>query len=983
VQVKLLDGPAVVRVEGGSDPQSLGGGRRAHLVLAALALSPGPVPGERLAALVWRDPPATWRVALRGIVASLRAGVAGDLVETTPLGYRLATGVTTDAAELETTVGDAVRLLAEGRHRAAIDLAGPAAGTSGDRLLPGLEADWLGPHRARVDALALQAGGLVVEAAGRIGDHGRAIAVARAMVAGHPLDERAYRALIAALDGGGDRAGAVLAFEECRTVLIDQMGVDPTSETVAVYLRALRDQPAAGQAVVPRFTSSFVGRERELAELVDAVARPGLVTVTGPGGVGKSRLVAEAVAGVRQFPGGRWWVSLATVFGDALVSSAVALRLGVSPGADDATGRIADRLAGLGRCLLVVDGCDSVVDGAASLVTSLLADCPGLVVVVTGRTRLGLADERVVRVEPLALPGQDGGGGASVLLLGDRVREGGGELVLTAELAPYVDALCRRCAGLPLALELVAAQLTELSPGDLVDHIDEVADEGADALRSIVEGSYALLDAEESAVFRRLAVLDGGCELDLIKAVVSDPSVPGVRVVRILRELTARGLLGVDRAGAHWHYRLDDDLRRTAAERLAEEGEATATFGRLQDAVLAKLPDDPRSPPALYAVGVTAVLDSVRSLLGAGIDGPPGPQADRDGCLQLAFRLHRYWAATSVAEGRFWLSRLLADGPPTRWSPYAAYALGYLSYWAGDTTAAVVELEAAVDALAGVDDAYVARALIYLGGLLDDQDRGLEAVECVRRAIEAAAPYGADLQVAAAMGLGSVAAERGDPEAAGHAARAIALCEVGASKEQLAATLPTAAMVCWQVGDLDRCREFVERAEPLLAEGRRIARVVLLSTAAGLSLADGDVEAAVRSGTAADEDATELGVERELPLIRSVLALALLDRGEVAAASAAAAAAIDAALRLGYDFPLAGALEAVAAVGRESGIAPAELGRLVTSARSIRDRGDRPVPAPLASRIADLVAALPDSIALEPREAAVFALDLLAGARAG
>jgi tetratricopeptide (TPR) repeat protein len=118
----------------------------------------------------------------------------------------------------------------------------------------------------------------------------------------------------------------------------------------------------------------------------------------------------------------------------------------------------------------------------------------------------------------------------------------------------------------------------------------------------------------------------------------------------------------------------------------------------------------------------------------------------------------RQWAATNVAEGRFWLRRLLAAAPPDAlWSPYAMYALGYLGYWSGDADSAVRDLRAAVSRLDGSTDSYAARALIYLAGLLDDQDRVSEAIECVRSAIEAAKPFGIDLQVAVMMGNGQPA----------------------------------------------------------------------------------------------------------------------------------------------------------------------------------------------------------------------------------
>ena len=132
--------------------------------------------------------------------------------------------------------------------------------------------------------------------------------------------------------------------------------------------------------------------------------------------------------------------------------------------------------------------------------------------------------------------------------------------------------------------------------------------------------------------------------------------------------------------------------------------------------------------------------------------------------------------------------------------------------------------------------------------MLDDLDRGAEALDYVRQAIGAARPFSIDLQVTAAMGMGSVLSERGAREAAGFAAEAIALCRAGGSAEQLAAAMPTAAMVCWQVGAFDEARAYIEEARPMHTGTRRIARVVLLSAAAGLALADGDIDAAIDFG---------------------------------------------------------------------------------------------------------------------------------------
>jgi hypothetical protein len=405
-----------------------------------------------------------------------------------------------------------------------------------------------------------------------------------------------------------------------------------------------------------------------------------------------------------------------------------------------------------------------------------------------------------------------------------------------------------------------------------------------------------------------------------------------------------------------------------------------------------QLPGDPRAAPDPYLSQVTEVRPSVRLVLGAAIDG----RLPRERGLELAFRLHRYWAATDVTEGRFWLSRLLAARDAVPWAGRAMYALGYLSYWSGDTEAAVSELRAAVTAL-GQPDEYAARALIFLGGLADDQDDGAAALDFVRASITAAAPFGTDLQVSAATGMGCVLAERADPAAAGYAADAIELCRRGGSAEQLAATLPTAAMICWQVGDLVSARRYIAEAQPLLAGTRRIARVVLLSAAAGVALADGDPDAAVELGQTAARDASELGIDRELPLARAIVALALLDQGELAAAARQAADAVAAAQSLPFSFPLAIPLEAAALVtlasagpdttaDEQTAIWRQGAG-LLAAAAAIRARGHRPGPPALRAAVSAAVdratARLPGGLEVaqpvtDPNLAARLALDALA-----
>jgi predicted ATPase/DNA-binding SARP family transcriptional activator len=955
VRIEVLGSPAVLTERGEEVTGTELGGRRAHVILVALALEEGPVSADRLAQLVWADdPPATWPVALRGVVRGLRqslAPIGGDeqrVIATEQHGYRLATDVAVDVRSAHATVQDASELNRRGRHRAAIDLATAISRISGDQLLAGEDADWLTPHRIAVDALARQALEIVTTAASSLGEHQLAVTTARRVVVTAPLDEHAHRMLIHALDQAGDRAGAVEAYEACRAVLAEQLGVDPSVKTVETYLAALKGQSASLVARIPAQQSSFVGRQVEEAALRSALVKPGLVTLVGLGGVGKSRLAAQVARTAKDFPGGRLWVSVGPVGEDALVASTVAVGVGARLGSDDASDAAAAHLAGLGRTLLVLDGCETALDGAASLVSALLGSCPTLTILVTSRVPMRQDQERVLRVDPLELPAAEHSPAVAVSpirrLLTDRVRDSGGDIEPDGELESFFVELLRQCAGLPLAVELVAAQLATIPVGDLLDQLEPLLSTSDDPLRAIARSSYELLDEHEAAVFRRLGVLDGSVGLGLIRQVVSDLHTPPIRVVRILRELTASGLLVVDRDGPRWRYHQDDDLHRLACELLVQRGEEAETFARLADAVRAVLPDDAREPPAPYQGTVSDMLGAVRSLFSAGLSG----RADGGRCLELAFRLHRYWAASNVAEGRLWLSWLLRAYPDTDWSPYAMYALGYLDYWSGNTDDAVRELQTVVRLFDGIEDSYGARALIYLAGLLDDLDRGPEAVEHVRRAIDAARPFGTDLQVAAAMGLGSLLSERGDPEAAAYAVTAIDLCRDGGSAEQSSAALPTAAMVCWQVGALEEAHAFIAEARPLHTNGRRIAHVVLLSVEAGLALAEGDAAAAIDFGRGADQEGTELGVEREMPLIRSVLARALLAAGDQRAAADRAAGAVQAALGMSFTFPLAVALETACLVLDAAEVElEGELLELLDVAAAIRRAGDRPAPATL------------------------------------
>ena len=928
--------------------------------------------------MIWGDElPSSWKPALRGIIRSIRATVAaigvGDsqLVITAPAGYALAPGVAVDVHEAAAAFETALERLENGRPDAALGLLVAAAELSPDLFLPSEDLEWVDEERRTLAELRRSARETLVTAAGLTGDNRRAVRIARELVADDPTDEGAHRILIHALDRDGDRVGAVQAYEYCRTTLADQLGIDPSGETVAVYLAALRSSAPVTVGRLPDPESTFVGRARELAAIAEAFTQSRLVTLTGRGGIGKSRLALAHASTARD--GETLWVQLGSSTSDELVAADVARGLGAFP-EPDPIAALLGAIAPRGRTLLVLDGCDEVSDGVATLTTSLIGGCPELVILCTSRAPLHSTTERVLAVQPLAT-GTETSPGDGAVLLAQRIRDLGIDAV-DGEVGPAaIERLARRGHGIPLALELLAAQLREISLDDLLDDVGEPV-EPVDQVRSILDYGYGGLTPDEAAVFRRSSVLDGAVSLGLLRGLVVSADIPSTRVARLLGELSARGLLRVDRSGPRWRYEQHDDVREYARGLLLASGEERDTFALLAATFRGMLPTDARAGPGSFATAITDALPSIRSLFGAALDD----RASLADAQELAFRLHRYYAASSVSEGRFWLARLLASQQPTPWTGLATFALGYLSYWAGDGEAAFESLATAARLLRGVEDSYAGRALIFLGGIADDLDRGDEGLEFVREAIRIGEEIDEhNLRVGAVIGVGSLLGERGDPAAVDFATEAIALCREHGTPEQLLITLPTAAMIAWQVGNFAAARDFARDAQSLLQEDPRIARVVLVTAMAGLALADGDATDSVRLATSANTLGTDLGVERELPLARCILARGLLETGDASGASVAVESAFAAAAAMSLDAPFAICLETAALIGRAVGADEAAIATVLASAAAVREHGNRPAPADLEPAVTALRLGAPNAEPLPAREAAVVAHDMLSG----
>ena len=452
---------------------------------------------------------------------------------------------------------------------------------------------------------------------------------------------------------------------------------------------------------LPAPPTSFVGREREVAAVAALLRRDGvrLVTLTGPGGVGKTRLavrVAEELAGA--FPDGAAFVALAPVADPDLVAPTLAQALGVRDAGDrPLVERLGDALRDR-ALLLLLDNFEQVVE-AAPLVAGLLAACPRLTVLVTSRTVLRLSGEHDVAVRPLGLPRAEGQDSAEVIAMADSVRlfaaraqAARSDYALTDADAPAVAQLCRRLDGLPLAIELAAARVAHLPPTALLRRLEPrlplltggPRDQPARlrTMRDAIAWSHDLLTPEEQALFRRLSVFAGGCTLEAAEAVAAAAGEHGIGVLDGLGSLVDKSLLRPE-AGPDGEARFGmlETVREFGLERLAASGEEAGVRDRhaawcLDLAERFRVGAWNQSELLAWLRRAEGEHDNLRAAL-AWLDRA----GDGERLLRLAEALHTLWYEhTHHAEGIGWLERALAGAPaaPTEVRLRAVTALGFL-----------------------------------------------------------------------------------------------------------------------------------------------------------------------------------------------------------------------------------------------------------------------------------------------------------------
>jgi predicted ATPase/class 3 adenylate cyclase len=352
--------------------------------------------------------------------------------------------------------------------------------------------------------------------------------------------------------------------------------------------RGVRDLPTA--------LTSFVGRERDLATLLEALTGSRIVTLIGVGGVGKTRLALElAEQGDDRYGDGVWFCELGSVSDRGAVPEAVAACLGVRqlPGQS----LVASLVAFLRRkhALLVLDNCEHLIEATGTLAEAISRGCPDVKILATSREALAIDGESLRPVGSLAVPDEDAAPdqlahAPAAQLFADRARAVRPDFVLDDTTAPIVAEICRRLDGVPLAIELAAARVGSLSVNEIAQRLDHrfrlltggrrTAMERHQTLRGTVDWSYELLTPQQARMFNRLAVFAGGFTLDAAEAVAADDPVESLEVLDVLSGLLSRSMIGVTEANGTTRYHLLETMRQYARERLDEAGESAGVHER-------------------------------------------------------------------------------------------------------------------------------------------------------------------------------------------------------------------------------------------------------------------------------------------------------------------------------------------------------------------------------------------------------------------
>jgi len=685
---------------------------------------------QHLAYLFWPgSSDAQARTNLRNLIHQLRQALPDApkflCTDGATIQWRPDAPCTLDVAEFENA-------LALGALRQAVDL------YHGD-LLPACYDDWIAPERERLQQQYVGALRRLIQQLENEQDYRSAIAYTHRLLHCDPLHEATFRQLMRLYAESGDRTGIVRTYNTCATVLQRELDIEPSVETHEAYddclkVRTLTEQvteraptshPDTRLDNLPLQLTRFIGREREMSEVKGLVAAQRLVTLTGAGGVGKTRLalaVAEDLVGA--FADGVWHIDLASLSDPALVVQVAAAVLGVREEmGQPLLARLTDYLHRK-RLLLILDNCEHLMAAVRSVAQTLLHTAPDVRILVTSRVVLGMTGEVTWRVPSLSAPDMSrSAAGAkpesesasrdenltlalrqyeSVQFFADRAAAVLPTFALTNQNVWAVGQVCQQLDGIPLALELAAARVKVFTAQQIADHLKDALQlltQGSptalprhQTMRATLDWSHALLTGEEQVLFRRLSVFAGGATFEAVEAICCGDGIEGEQMLNLLSGLVDKSLVSVEPSGKATRFRLHEVACQYAHIRLMEAGEETQVRNRHLDFFCSLAEALEPDLLGMMPPGAIRRLTQEHDNLRVALEWSTNEHGNAQSGLRLVAALPGFWEVCGLlTKERSWLEELLVRGGATAPPAMRAKALrgaGQVAYYQCDFEAA-------------------------------------------------------------------------------------------------------------------------------------------------------------------------------------------------------------------------------------------------------------------------------------------------------